>query len=56
MMYENMMKKMFWREMGNPNVYYDENYRRFPINARLHFYRLAETVAGTKAKKTKPVK
>jgi hypothetical protein len=43
-MYENMMKKMFWREMGNPNVYYDENYRRFPINARLHFYRLAETL------------
>jgi hypothetical protein len=43
-MYENLMKKMFWREMDNPNVYYDENYRRFPINARLHFYRLAETL------------
>jgi hypothetical protein len=42
-MYDNMMKKMFWREMDNPDVYYDENYRRFPINARLHFYRLAET-------------
>lgn len=43
-MYENMMKNMFWREMDNPKVYYDENYRRFPINARLHFYRLAETL------------
>ncbi|QHT68173.1 DUF2723 domain-containing protein [Rhodocytophaga rosea] len=42
LMYENMMKKMYWREMGNPNVYYDDNYRRFPINARLHFYRLAD--------------
>lgn len=41
-MYKNMMNNMFWREMGNPNVYYDENYRRFPINARLHFYRLAD--------------
>jgi hypothetical protein len=41
-MYENMMKNMFWREMDNPNVYFDENYRRFPINARLHFWRLAD--------------
>lgn len=41
-MYDNMMNKMFWREMDNPDVYYDENYRRFPINARLHFWRLAD--------------
>ncbi len=40
--YTNMMKNMFWREMDNPKVYYDENYRRFPINARLNFYRLAD--------------
>jgi len=40
-MYENMMKKMFWRNLDNPNVYYDENYKRFPLNARKSFYMLA---------------
>ncbi len=41
-MYENMTNKTFWREMDNPKVYYDENYRRFPVNARINFARLAE--------------
>jgi len=41
-MFENMTKKMFWREMNNPKVYYDENYRKFPMSARLNFYRLAQ--------------
>ena len=40
-MYENMMKKMFWRNLDNPKVYYDENYKRFPLNARKSFYMLA---------------
>jgi hypothetical protein len=42
LMYDNMMNKMFWRELDNPKVYYDDNYRKFPYSARLHFYRLAE--------------
>ncbi|MES2731251.1 MAG: DUF2723 domain-containing protein [Bacteroidota bacterium] len=42
-MYENMMKKMYWREVDNTNVYYDENYRqRSFVNVRLSFSRLAE--------------
>ncbi|MBC7919915.1 MAG: DUF2723 domain-containing protein, partial [Ferruginibacter sp.] len=42
-MYENMMKKMFWREVDNPAVYYDENYRqRSFVNVRMSFLRLAE--------------
>ena len=40
-MYENMMKKMFWRNLDNPDVYYDENYKRFPLNSRKSFYMLA---------------
>ena len=41
-MYNNMMTKFKWREMDNPNVFYDENYLRFPANARDKFYRLAK--------------
>jgi len=40
-MYDNMMHKMFWRNLDNPNVYYDENYKRFPLNSRKSFYMLA---------------
>ncbi|PQA59194.1 glycosyltransferase family 117 protein [Siphonobacter curvatus] len=41
-MYKNMMTKMAWREMNNPNVYYDETYRGAPtVSARIAFYRLA---------------
>lgn len=40
-MYDNMMKKMFWRNLDDPKVYYDENYKRFPLNARKSFYMLA---------------
>jgi tetratricopeptide (TPR) repeat protein len=40
-MYERMMKGMFWRNLDKENIYYDENYRRFPYNARLSFYKLA---------------
>jgi hypothetical protein len=42
-MYTNMTKKTFWREFNNPDVYYDETYRRSPtITARLAFLRLAD--------------
>lgn len=41
-MYERMMKGFFWRNLDNPNIYYDENQRRFPLNLRSSFYRLAE--------------
>jgi len=40
-MYDNMMNKMFWRNLDNPEVYYDENYKRFPLNSRKSFYMLA---------------
>ena len=50
-MYENMTKKMFWREMDNPKVYYDENYRKFPMSARLNFYRLAQQLSDEGDKK-----
>ncbi|MBY0426258.1 MAG: DUF2723 domain-containing protein, partial [Cytophagales bacterium] len=40
-MYERMMKNYFWRNLDNATVYYDENFRRFPLNARNSFYRLA---------------
>jgi hypothetical protein len=41
-MYKNMMTKYFWRGLDDENVYYDENYRRFPMNVRESFGRLAE--------------
>jgi hypothetical protein len=40
-MFENMTKNFFYRELDNPDVYYDENYRRFPLNLRSSFHRLA---------------
>lgn len=40
-MYDRMMNGMFWRNLNSEKVYNDENYRRFPYNARLSFYRLA---------------
>lgn len=41
LMYDNLMNKFFFRETDNPNVYYDENYLRFFVNARSQFHRLA---------------
>lgn len=43
-MYENVMKKMAWRELNNPDVYYDsETYKKVPIiTARYSFLRLAD--------------
>jgi hypothetical protein len=42
LMYQNMMAKMAWREMNNPNSYYDDTYRGAPVvSARIAFFRLA---------------
>lgn len=41
-MFKNMMTKMAWREMDNPNSYYDDTYRGAPVvSARIAFFRLA---------------
>jgi hypothetical protein len=48
-MYDNMMTKMFWRNLDNPNVYYDENYKRFPLNSRKSFYMLASQLLNEAA-------
>ncbi|TAF73308.1 MAG: DUF2723 domain-containing protein [Bacteroidetes bacterium] len=42
-MYDRMMKNMYWRGL-DADKYYDENYRRFPYNARMSFYRLASAL------------
>ncbi|WP_247235378.1 DUF2723 domain-containing protein [Telluribacter sp. SYSU D00476] len=40
-MYKTMMDKMFWRELNNPDVYYDNTYLGSPIfTARISFLRL----------------
>lgn len=53
-MFKNMLTKgddkstedypvgMFWRNLDKPGIYLDENYRRFPLNARGAYYRLAD--------------
>lgn len=41
-MAENMLEKFYYRELDNPNVYYDENYRNFMLGHRSAFNRLAE--------------
>jgi hypothetical protein len=54
LMYKNMKTKMAWRQMQNPNVYYDsETYLKVPIiTARYAFLRLVDelTRQGDKAK------
>ncbi|WP_394991469.1 DUF2723 domain-containing protein [Emticicia sp.] len=51
-MYNNMLKKMSWRGMDNPNVYYDsETYLKVPIiTARLAFLRLADQLVREEKK------
>ena len=43
-MYDNMMDQFFWRELDNPDVYYNEDYRNFALNHRSSFNSLAETL------------
>jgi len=41
-MYNNLMTKMFWRELDNENTYYDNTYLGSPVaTARIAFIRLA---------------
>jgi hypothetical protein len=41
-MYENLMKNSFWRNLDRPDVYYNEWYYTFTSSERLHFYTLAQ--------------
>ncbi len=43
LMYRNMKTKMAWRQLDNPDVYYDSTYKRTPaVSARMAFLRLAD--------------
>ncbi|WP_026461602.1 protein O-mannosyl-transferase family [Adhaeribacter aquaticus] len=42
LMYHNMMTQFSWRNLDNPNIFYDESYiSQLPPNTREKFYRLA---------------
>jgi hypothetical protein len=44
-MYENVMKKFYWRGLDKPGIYYDENYRlAFIRNHRMMFCALAKAL------------
>jgi len=57
LMFENMMNKFFYRELNNPDVYYSDTYRSFPLNLRSSFASLAEQLVakGEKEKAKKVV-
>ena len=56
-MYDNMMNKMAWRELANPQTYYDDSYLGAPVaSARIAFLRLAgQLMAENKRDKAKKV-
>jgi len=56
-MYDNMMNKMAWRELANPQTYYDDSYLGAPVaSARIAFLRLAgQLMAENKPAKAKKV-
>jgi hypothetical protein len=43
-MYNNMMNEFFWRELDNPEVNYNEDYRDFVLNHRSSFNTLAQAL------------
>ncbi len=43
-MFDNMMENFYWRELNNPKVYYNEDYRNFALNHRSSFNSLAEAL------------
>jgi len=45
-MKKRMTKDFFWRGLDDTRAYYDENSRRFPMNARSSFQRLSEELAN----------
>jgi hypothetical protein len=42
LMYDNMINKFAYRNLDNPNVYHNENYRNFVLNHRSSFNSLAK--------------
>lgn len=36
-MYDNLMENFYYRELDNPKVYYNEDYRKFALNQRASF-------------------
>jgi len=54
-MYNNLMNKMFWRELDNPKTYYDNTYLGSPVaTARIAFLRLAgQLIADGKKEEAK---
>jgi tetratricopeptide (TPR) repeat protein len=46
-MYDNLLHGFYWRNLDNPQVYYDENYRGFITNHRLAFHTLAKALIQT---------
>ncbi|MFQ3577233.1 MAG: hypothetical protein SNJ77_12435, partial [Cytophagales bacterium] len=40
-MYDRMINNFYYRGLDDSTRYFDENYRRFPLNLRNSFYRLA---------------
>jgi len=40
-MYDNLMNNFFYRELNNPKVYYNEDYRKFVLNQRSSFNSLS---------------
>ncbi len=51
-MYDNLMKKTVWRDMNNPNSYYDATYDTPIFSSRVAFLRLSDQLLreGKKAK------
>ena len=43
-MYNNLMKEFQFRELDNPSVYYNEDYRKFVLNHRASFNTLTATL------------
>lgn len=43
-MYDNLMNNFFFRELDNPNVYYNEDYRNFVVSHRSSFNILADAL------------
>ncbi|MEQ8925687.1 MAG: DUF2723 domain-containing protein [Fulvivirga sp.] len=43
-MYDNLMNNFHYRELDNPNVYYNEDYRNFVLNHRSSFNTLTEAL------------
>ncbi len=44
LMYDNLMHKFQYRELNNPKVYYNEDYRKFVLNHRASFNTLAASL------------